>query len=75
MSWSRSALALNLRDFAHTDEACPASRQKAWTSQIHKNTRSSNVARLSNKVAIITGGARGMGAATSRLFAAQGARW
>lgn len=30
--------------------------------------------RLGNKVAIITGGARGMGAATCRLFAAAGAR-
>ncbi|HEV3112168.1 MAG TPA: glucose 1-dehydrogenase [Candidatus Binataceae bacterium] len=30
--------------------------------------------KLQDKVAIITGGARGMGAATSRLFAAEGAR-
>ena len=32
------------------------------------------MSRLTDKVAIITGGARGMGAATSRLFAAEGAR-
>src|SRR5579863_4403860 len=30
--------------------------------------------KLQDKVAIITGGARGMGAATSRMFAAEGAR-
>jgi 3alpha(or 20beta)-hydroxysteroid dehydrogenase len=32
------------------------------------------VGKLQDKVAIITGGARGMGAATSRVFAAEGAR-
>lgn len=32
------------------------------------------MARLDNKTAIITGGARGMGAATARLFVAEGAR-
>ncbi len=32
------------------------------------------MAKLRDKVAIITGGARGMGAATARLFAAEGAR-
>jgi len=32
------------------------------------------MARLKDKVTIITGGARGMGAATSRLFAAEGAK-
>ncbi len=32
------------------------------------------MARLQNKVAIITGGARGMGAATSRVFAQEGAK-
>jgi len=32
------------------------------------------MARLQDKVAIITGGARGMGEATSRIFAAEGAR-
>ena len=30
--------------------------------------------RVQDKVAIVTGGARGMGAATVRLFAAEGAR-
>ncbi|WP_028080185.1 SDR family NAD(P)-dependent oxidoreductase [Solimonas soli] len=32
------------------------------------------MSRLKNKVAIVTGGARGMGAATARLFVAEGAR-
>src|SRR5690348_2615220 len=32
------------------------------------------MSRLKNKVAIVTGGARGMGAATSRLFANEGAK-
>ncbi len=32
------------------------------------------MARLQNKIAIVTGGARGMGAATVRLFVAEGAR-
>ena len=32
------------------------------------------MARLQDKVAIITGGARGMGSATSRIFASEGAK-
>lgn len=32
------------------------------------------MSRLRNKVAVVTGGARGMGAATTRLFAAEGAK-
>src|SRR5882672_12738029 len=39
-----------------------------------ESTRRQSMSRLNNKVAIVTGGARGMGAATCRVFAAEGAK-